>query len=392
MKTLTAAGRCAALFAFVLVPAVVLARSQPPSAGDSALAAGNFDAAAFAYTAALGTNPNDPNAELGIGTVELYRNHLDPARAHLRHALELVPDSTLARTRLGSIAKRTGAPGDFQIAFAGSEARVPLAAVDPLTTLKGKIDGVPVTLVIDTGGANLDVSAALADRLRLSTAVVGEGLFAGGRKAELRSARVDRLDLPGVTVRGIPGGVMPGKAPPGIDGIVGTGFLSHFLATVDYVHGALVLRPASASAAFLHSAEAAGATAVPMWLVGDHFVFARAHVNAAPDALYSIDTGGAGVGVDLTKSSLAAAGITPDAAHPQSMGGGGGSAQFLPFTAASVTIGNLTLHDLPGVFVPSGGLEGVFPFAVAGRVSHEFFRHMAVTFDFSAMLLVLARG
>ncbi len=392
MKTRATVGTFAAFLAFLLASTAVVAQSPPPSAGDAALAAGNFDAAASAYTAALAANPNDPNAELGTGTVELYRNHLGAARAHLRRALELAPNSALARRRLDSIVRRTGEASDFRIAFTGSQARVPLAAVDPLPTIEAKIDGVPVTLVLDTGAATVDVSEALAKRLNLATKTEGRGIFAGGLQAELRSARIERLDLPGVTVRGIPGGVMPGKAPPGIDGIVGTSFLYHFLATIDYAHGELVLRPPSASAAFLAAAKAARATTVPMWLAGDHFLFARAHVNAAPDALYSVDTGGSGVGVDLTASSLAAAGITPDAAHPQSMAGGGGTTRFLPFTAASVTMGGLTLHDLPGIYVPSGGLEGVFPFAVAGRISHEFFRHLAVTFDFSAMTLTLARA
>jgi len=354
------------------------------------MAAGNFDVAGSAYMAALAKNPYDADAEMGIGTIELYRNHLDAARAHLQRALELAPSSIVARSRVDSIVKRTGGPNDFKIAYAGSQARVSLVAIDPLPTLKATINGQPVTLVIDTGGANVDVSEALASRLHLSTKLVGQGTFAGGRKAQLRSTRIDRLDLPGVRVRNIPGNVMPGNPPPGIDGIIGTSFLYHFLATIDYAHGALVLRPADESAAYLASAEAAGATAVRMWLVGDHFLFARAHVNAAPDGLYSIDTGGPGIGVDLTKSSLEAAGITPDPSRPQSMRGGGGTAQVLPFTAASVTMGDVTLHDLPGVYVRGGGLDGVFPFTVAGRISHEFFRHMAVTFDFSAMTLVLA--
>lgn len=386
------AGAFAALLSFGLTSTVVVAQSPPPSSGDAALAAGNFDAAAAAYMAAIAKAPDDPNGQLGLGTVELYRNHLAAAHLHLQRAQELAPNSPIARTRLGSIVRRTGGPDDFRIAFASSEARVPLVAIDPLPTLKAMIDGVPVTLAIDTGGANIDLSEALVTRLHLSTKVVGEGIFAGGLKAQLRSARIDRLDLPGVTVQGIPGNVMPGQGPPGIDGVIGTAFLYHFLATLDYAHSVLVLRPAGDSAALLASAKAAGATIVPMWLVGDHFLFARAHVNAGSDALYSIDTGGPGVGVDLTKSSLAAAGITPDASHPQSMAGGGGATQYLPFTAASVTVGNLTLHDLPGVYVPSGGLQSVFPFAVAGRISHEFFRHLAVTFDFSAMMLVLAKA
>jgi tetratricopeptide (TPR) repeat protein len=393
MKRSLRAGICSAFFSVVLSSSAAFAQSSPPSAGNAAFAAGNFDAAAAAYTAALTKNPDDPDAELGIGTVELYRNHLDAARGHLQRALALAPNSPRARMRLDSIEKRTGGPTDFQIAFASPQARVALTAVDPLPTLHATINGVPATFAIDTGGGNLDISESLVNRLHLSTSVVGEGIFAGGRRAQLRSVRIDRLDFPGVTVRGIPGGVMPG-GPPGIDGIIGTSFLYHFLATIDYGQRMLVLRPTADSAAFLASAKAAGATAVPMWLAGDHFLFARARVNAAPDALYSIDTGGPGVGVDLTTSSLAAAGITPDASHPQSMVGGGGATQFLPFTAASVTIGNFTLHDLPGIYVPSGGLDGVFPFAVAGRISHEFFRHTALTFDFSTMTLVLtpARG
>jgi hypothetical protein len=71
---------------------------------------------------------NDPDAELGIGTIELYRNHLDAARAHLQRAVELTPNSAIERTRLDSIVKRTGAPGDFQVAFAGAQARVRLVS------------------------------------------------------------------------------------------------------------------------------------------------------------------------------------------------------------------------------------------------------------------------
>jgi hypothetical protein len=34
-------------------------------------------------------------------------------------------------------------------------------------------------------------------------------------------------------------------------------------------------------------------------------------------------------------------------------------------------------------------MDGLFPFAVAGRISHEFFRHTAVTLDFESMMLVI---
>lgn len=382
----------ACAFLFVMLTAdIAAAQTSTPVSGDAAFAAGNFDAAATAYSVTLATNPNDADAELGIGTVELYRNHVTTARAHLQRALALAPGSVIARARLDVIAARTGGPGDYQIAFTASEARIPLVAIDPLPTLKAKINGILVTLLIDTGGPHLDLSETTVKRLGLETKLAGEGVFAGGLRAQIHSVHIDRFEVPGVTVRGIPGGVIPGAGGfPGVDGVIGTNFLSHFLSTIDYVHRELRLRPISDAPAFLASAAAAGATANRMWLVGDHYILARAHVNAAPDALYLIDTGGPGIGVDLTKSSLAAAGITPDTAHPLSMGGGAGSTQLLPFTAASVTMGRLTQHDLPGVYVPAGGLDGLFPFAVAGRISHEFFRHTAVTFDFASMTLVVA--
>jgi len=390
MKKIVTAALCCGLFGVVLCGGA-RGQDRDPIGGDVAFAAGNFDAAALAYRAALEKNPRDADAELGLGTVELYRNNLDAARAHLRQALALDQGSTKARARLAAVDERVGAPSDYRIAFDGSQARVPFVAIDPVPTIQAKIDGLVVTLAIDTGAPSIDLSQAIVEKLRLPTQVAGEGVFAGGRRAQLRSVRIDRLDLPGVTVRGIPGGVAP-RVFKGIDGIVGTGFLYHFLSTIDYAQRVLVLRPSEDSERFRASAEASGATAVPMWLVGDHFIFAPAHVNDAPDALYAIDTGGPGIGVDLSKSALAAAGITPDASHPQSFQGGGGSVRILTFIAASVTVGGVTLRNLPGVYFPEGSMHDALPFAVAGSISHEFFRHTAVTLDFRSMTLVLARS
>ena len=81
-----------------------------------------------------------------------------------------------------------------------------------------------------------------------------------------------------------------------VDGAIGTSFLDHFLSTIDYRRKLLVLRPASDSAAFEADAAHRNADLRTMWLVGDHFIFATAHVNDAPEALFNIDTGGGGIG------------------------------------------------------------------------------------------------
>lgn len=390
MRNLLTKGTPIALIFSMLLIRVALAQGAPSSAGAAAFVAGDFNAAAAAYAAAAAKNPDDVDAQLGLGTIELYRNHLSAAREHLQRALTLAPGTPLARARLEAIEMRTGAPADYRITFAGSEARIPLVAIDPLPTFEAKINGRPVRLMIDTGAPNLDLSEAAVKRLHLATSDAGQGVFAGGLKAHIRSLHVDRFEAAGVTVQSMSGGTIPGSGGfPGVDGVVGTGFLYHFLTTIDYRNKILVLRPAGDSAAFLASAKAAAAATMPMWLAGDHFILVRAHVNAAPEGMFFVDTGGAGVGVDLTEASLATSGITPDATHAQTMQGGGGVTEVLPFTAASVTVGAVTLHDIPGVYVPGGGMDRLFSFAVAGTLSHEFFRHTAVTFDFASMTLVL---
>lgn len=209
-----------AFLCVILTSTSVKAQTPGPTPGDAAFAAGNFDAAASAYTAALAINPDDPNAELGIGTTELYRNHVAGARTHLLRAVSLDPGSSIARARLAAIVKRTGGPEDYHIAFTAPQARIPLIAIDPLPTFKAKINGVSVTLLIDTGGPHLDLSESAIKRLHLATKAAGIGVFAGGLRAPVRSVHIDRFEVAGLTVRGIPGGVIPSQgAFPGVDGI-----------------------------------------------------------------------------------------------------------------------------------------------------------------------------
>jgi hypothetical protein len=197
---------------------------------------------------------------------------------------------------------------------------------------------------------------------------------------------VDELRLGGASIRSIPIHVPP-QIPPGVDGVLGTNILYRFLSTIDYTNRRLVLRPKSASKAFLEAAAARGAIVVPMLLAPNHFIFCRARVANAPAALFNVDTGGPGIGVDLTKAELAAAGISPDASHPLTFVGGGGPTRAFPFVT-DVTLGARTFRDVPGVYLPDGERTTIFPFAVAGTISQELFRRGALTFDFAAMKLV----
>jgi hypothetical protein len=203
---------------------------------------------------------------------------------------------------------------------------------------------------------------------------------------------VPEIEIGGVRIRNVPAGINPsadGLNFPGIklDGVIGTGLLMHFLSTIDYCGGKLVLAPRNASAAFETRVAKSGANVVPFWLVADHFMFARGKMNQL-DGVFYIDTGLAGGGLVASKATLDAAGVTIDGSKTMTGQGGGGAVQFVPFRA-SATLGNLTRDDLPGVYMPGGRDPlAALPFRSTGIISHSFFRQSRLTFDFEAMRLV----
>ena len=279
-------------------------------------------------------------------------------------------------------------PGnDYQVTMTSKEVVIPFTTMIPLPQLSARINGKRVNLVIDTGGPGLDLSPGFARAAGIETRAAGSAVFAGGLRAAIRAGHVDRLDIGGATLRSLPIHVPP-QMPPGVDGIIGTSILDRFLATIDYPRHRLVLRDRSASREFEIAAKARGDIVVSMVALRGREIFVRAQVNSAPETYYVVDTGGPGIGVDLSKTEIAAAAVEPDVLHPQMMMGGGGPTKALPFFA-SVNLGGKVFSHVPGVYLPEARQNGVLPFAVGGRLSQELFNRGALTFDFVAMKLVL---
>ena len=374
-----------------LLVGAALAASPSPSSGDLAFKAGRFDEALAAYTVAAAANPDDLDARLGLGTIELYRNRLAEAKREFSAVLAKDPQNMRAKGRLAVALQREGAPGIFAIDLHGArEVDVPLLGIDPLPMLHVTVNGHELTLFIDTGATTIDLSTEAAQRVGALVTAEGQGVFAGGKTGDVGTTSLARVQVGGLTVTALPAEVLPGlRSAVGthVDGAIGTSFLDHFLSTIDYRRKLLVLRPASDSAAFEADAAHRNADLRTMWLVGDHFIFATAHVNDAPEALFNIDTGGGGIGLQLTQASLEGAHITPDLAHAQSFGGGGGETKAVPFRAV-VTLGKRTVRDVPGLYFTEGDQYGIFPFTVSGTITHEFFRNSALTFDFVAMRML----
>lgn len=370
------------------------AEEQPPDRCQVLFKAGNFAAARDCYQAVLKQAPDDPAANLQAGALALYANDVESATRHLKAAQNHGLDENRITRLLAAAEARRPAPGLYQIKMDGDSVRIPFAYTDPLPVLKVRVNGSrDAYFVLDTGAGHVVLDPQFAKELGLETKEGGMGTFAGGQHAQVRTTMLDTIAVGGVTIGKLPADVLPTRdfklqKDIQIDGIVGTELLSRFLTTIDYPHGALVLRPRSASASFEATAAHANKGRVPFWLIGDHFLFSTGRLGDAPEGLFSIDTGLAGGGVTATEAALKAAHITPDAEHPQTGMGGGGTVTALPFKA-DVTLGGVTQHAVAGLYTTNGSPYGIFPFEVQGAISHGFFRPYALTFDFDAMLLVL---
>ncbi len=362
---------------------LAVAPSNRPTA-DTLFAKGHFEAAYHAYKAEVAVSPESVSALLGLGTIELYRNQLDKAKQHLQRVLALDPANGIAKGRLRALADRVGGAHDYRIVDEPSVVRIPFV-LDPLPVISVTINGHRATMLVDTGAPGIGLSQAFVRRLGLRTTLAGRGVFAGGRTAGIYTTRVGKMVIGSLQVAGIPAQVFP-VIP--VDGIVGTGFLSHFLTTIDYAHKVLVLKPRAFSPIFEQRMNAVGAVSVPMLLVGDHFIFSKATVNSGDAGWFHIDTG-APFGIQLTKASIAASHSVVDPKKAKTVMGPGGPTHILEFTAANVALGRYVVRNVDGVYFMDGDQYGIFPFTVSGTLSQAYFARAAVTFDFAAMRMVI---
>lgn len=352
---------------------------------DAAFKAGAFDTANAGYAQEVSHDPANANALLGLATTELYNNDLAAAGRDLQRALKIDPSNPRAQRLAHILQIRSGKPGEFQITQTG-DAVLPFVAEAPLPVVEMQINGIKSRVAIDTGAPVFVVTEQFAREHGLKVSEAGTGVFAGGRQAQIKETSLNAISVGPLAVRNVPANVMQGpglSTPTGrIDGIIGTGFFSRFLTTIDYPRHRLILRPADAVP------PKDNAAVVPMWLVGDHFIFAHGLVNDVDQSLFVIDTG-ADFAVHLTKASLEKAHITADGT-PQSFLGGGGETKIIPFTTRSLAIGSARQRNTSGVYFPEGDPFASFPFEVAGAISGGFLKHYAVTFDFKTMHLMLA--
>jgi len=404
---------------------------------------GNFTEAETLYGRALELSPKNPVVLERLGSLALWKNETQDAERFLSDALKAMPwyekywpFTATIKYRLGMTCYRrdrfteasryfNDAAGPLSIgpfkelkamgrhaSFLGGnptyviegpgESRLPFVLTDPLPVVKLSVNGdEPSLFFIDTGGAELILDRAYAKKVGAKMAGAFNAAYAGQKKAETGMGKVDSVQAGEFILRDVPVHTLDtrsmspifGDLP--IDGVIGTRLLMHFIATIDYAGGELILRrPTPANRQIFEAqSRAEKAKVIPFWLIDMHVMVATGTVNSSHPTLLFLDTGLAGNGFTATEADLKSYGIYPDWTKAVESVGGGGKCRSTAINVDRVTLGTgadeVVSLNLTGAAIENSApvLGNVLGFHLGGLVSHSFFRKSALTLDFTGMEL-----
>ena len=218
-----------------------------------------------------------------LGRIALLTNRLDDAQGRLQKALVLQPNNSEAKILLAEVFYRRDnfaqaatmmaglGPGDdaklanvstlnraklesfhgltpYEIAGAGEITKIKFVKRDPLPLVKVRLNnGKEVVFFIDTGGAELGLDTDFAKELGIPQFGAVQGTFSGGQHAAVQNGRINSITVGGWVVKNVPVQILALRqlsqafGVDQLDGYIGTIFLSHFLSTIDFRNGELVL-------------------------------------------------------------------------------------------------------------------------------------------------------
>jgi hypothetical protein len=275
---------------------------------------------------------------------------------------------------------------------------------DPLPVVRVRINGREINAIIDTGGDIFFLDQSLAPSLKIEAVAHQKEPYAGGKTANVGYARAETLKLGDVELAAVPVKLLPlehfsnfYKSGITIHGIVSTGVLQQFLATMDYPENRLILRPRSEEGRGIIEKKYAGheITEMPFYLALSHLLIVKGKIQGREVSLM-VDSGLADekAALLLPKQSLNYLEIPepPMKSIPESQGGlGGGGFPVGRFTVESLSLGPLrqeNIHGLYGVFPPQLYMEAEF--IVDGIISHHFLKRYAWTIDFDSRRMIFA--
>ena len=415
------------------------ATSQPKQSEiDSAgrfFEAGKFAEAGKIYSQIVAQNPKDYSAILQLGRIALLSNRLDDAQKWLEKAIALRPNETDPKVMLAqafyrrddfqkataalngvdvssnklireqyptlNVAKLESFKGQtpYELHGSGTSTRLKFVKSDPLPVVNVRINGgEDVTFFIDTGVSEVALDTEFANELGVRQFGAIQGTFSGGQHAEVHQGRIESLTVGDWTVKNLPTAILPLRqlskdlGVKRIDGAIGTTLFYHFLATMDYPRGELVLRRKTAESLEEFKSQSSGKrVGVPMWMASDHFMVGWGRVETLSPTLLFVDSGLADAGVKLAESVITEAGIKLEESKASEGAGGGGKLKIVPYTVHQLSFGDIKEENVRGLYDGPFPWEYMFGFHLAGMVGHDFFKSYAVTFDFQNMQIFLQR-
>ncbi|HEY4283356.1 MAG TPA: aspartyl protease family protein [Chthoniobacterales bacterium] len=442
--------RTCTIFAAILVTTGSVTRSQSataatgeetPQANQSDIDLANplFQAGKFAdagklYSQVVAQNPKDYSAILQLGRIGLLSNQLDDAQKWLEKAITLQPGDADPKVMLAeafyrrddfqkaaaalkgvdvgsnkliinqypalNVAKLESFKGQvpYELQGNGTNTRVKFVKTDPLPVLTVRINGgKEVTFFIDTGGSEIALDTDFAKELGVPQFGAVQGTFSGGQHTAVEQGRIESLTLGDWTIKNLPAVMLPlrqlskGFGVKQIDGIIGTTLFYHFLTTMDYPNGELVLRRKTAENLQEFKKSPGKRVVAPIWMASDHFMVGWGRVETLPPTLLFIDSGLMGAGVKLTESVITQAGIKLEENKAEEGAGGGGKLKIVPYTVRQLSFGEIKEENVPGLYDGPFPWENMFGFHLAGMIGHDFLKPYAVTFDFQNMQIFLQR-
>ena len=395
---------------------------------------GKFAEAGELYARIETQDPKNYSAVLQLGRIALLSNRLDDAQKWLEEAIALQPGDDDAKVMLAeafyrrdnfqraaaslngvdvssnklivsqyptlNVAKFESFKGQtpYEVEGNGQSTRLKFLKSDPLPLVSVRANGGDeVTFFIDTGGSEVALDTDFAKELGLPQFGKVQGTFSGGEHADVQQSRIESLTVGDWTIKNLPIVTLALRklsesfGVKRIDGIIGTTLFYHFLATLDYPRGELVLRRKKTAEDLKQFAAASSgkSVAVPFWIASDHFMVGWGRVETIPPTLLFIDSGLAGAGVKLAESVIKEAGIKLEEDKAYEGAGGGGKLKIVPYTVRRLSLGAIQEDNVAGLYDGPFPWENTFGFHLAGMVGHDFFKPYAVTFDFDTMQIFL---
>jgi len=394
-----------------------LTAARLDSLGAAHLRLGNLAEADRLFTRAAALSPADETAAAGLGKIALFcgsparaESLLAPVSGRVSGATE---DLLAARERLGrweaaaALAEETGQPGRAallrRLAETGGVWKIqgpervvlPWTRCWPVPIVKAKLNGQSVLLGVDTGVTELVLDPWAARRCDVTLMPEQMTVYWNGTRVVARPAVVQRLELGGLRIEGVPAvatalrrwSIAANPEGESVAGVIGLDLLARFTPTLDYRKCELVLQAAGTPAPVGDKA-----LSVPFELWGERELTVYGSLNGGRRMALLLQTGTPGCGVGAPAEVFEEVGVRPGPVS-RAVGAAGGRLQSHAWAAvqvATVAVGPFVRDKVHGW---SGALDAAELWRHGVRrdalLSSEFLSRRRVTIDWQKQVLVV---